>query len=112
MTGLNDNAPRPRIGRPCIARRTTWRCSRLTYALGVLGMPGLTAYAGLGNIGRPQAGETVAVAEASGAVGSVVGQTGRIGNCRFVAIVVGAAKYDYVKGELGFDEWRGRAEVS
>ncbi len=78
--------------------------SPTSYALGVLGMPGLTAYTGLGNIGCPQAGETLVVAAASGAVGSVVGQIGRIRNCRVVGIAGGTVKCDYVKGELGFDE--------
>jgi NADPH-dependent curcumin reductase CurA len=81
-----------------------------SYALGVLGMPGLTAYTGLENIGRPQAGETLVVAAASGAVGSVVGQIGRIRNCRVVGIAGGAAKCDYVKGKLGFDECLDRRE--
>ncbi len=76
----------------------------LSYALGVLGMPGLTAYTGLGNIGQPQPGETLVVAAASGAVGSVVGQIGRIRGCRVIGIAGGAAKCRYVKEELGFDE--------
>ena len=76
----------------------------LSYALGVLGMPGLTAYTGLENIGQPQSGETLVVAAASGAVGSVVGQIGRIKGCRVVGIAGGAAKCRYVRGELGFDE--------
>lgn len=76
----------------------------LSYSLGVLGMPGFTAYAGLENIGRPQAGETLVVAAASGAVGSVVGQLGRIRQCRVVGIVGGEAKRRYVLEELGFDE--------
>jgi NADPH-dependent curcumin reductase CurA len=81
-----------------------------SYSLGVLGMPGLTAYTGLGNIGHPQAGETLVVAAASGAVGSVVGQIGRIRNCRVVGIAGGATKCDYVKSELGFDECLDRRE--
>ena len=81
-----------------------------SYALGVLGMPGLTAYTGLGNIGCPQAGETLVVAAASGAVGSVVGQIGRIRNCHVVGIAGGEAKCDYVKRELGFDECLDRRE--
>src|SRR5690606_17663525 len=56
----------------------------ISYALGVLGMPGLTAYTGLLNIGKPQAGETVVVAAASGAVGSVVGQIAKLKGCRVV----------------------------
>ena len=75
-----------------------------SYALGVLGMPGLTAYGGLLNIGAPQAGETLVVAAASGAVGSVVGQIGKIKGCRVVGIAGGEAKCRYVKEELGFDE--------
>ena len=76
----------------------------LSYALGVLGMPGLTAYTGLLNIGQPQAGETLVVAAASGAVGSIVGQIGRIKDCRVIGIAGGPEKCRYVKEELGFDE--------
>ena len=76
----------------------------LSYALGVLGMPGLTAYTGLLNIGQPQAGETLVVAAASGAVGSVVGQIGRIKGCRVIGIAGSAEKCRYVKEDLGFDE--------
>jgi NADPH-dependent curcumin reductase len=75
----------------------------VTTALGVLGMPGMTAYAGLLEIGRPQPGETVAVAAASGAVGSVVGQVAKIKGCRAVGIAGGPDKCRYVVGELGFD---------
>jgi NADPH-dependent curcumin reductase CurA len=76
----------------------------VSYALGVLGMPGLTAYTGLFNIGQPKSGETLVVAAASGAVGSVVGQIGRIKGCRVVGIAGGEKKCSYVKKELGFDE--------
>ena len=76
----------------------------ISYALGVLGMPGLTAYAGLLNIGKPQPGETVVVAAASGAVGSVVGQIAKIKGCRVVGIAGGDEKCRFVKGELGFDD--------
>ena len=72
-------------------------------ALGVLGMPGMTAYAGLLEIGQPKAGETVAVAAASGAVGSVVGQIAKIKGCRAVGIAGGADKCRYVVDDLGFD---------
>ena len=72
-------------------------------ALGVLGMPGMTAYVGLLDIGRPRAGETVAVSAAAGAVGSVVGQIARIKGCRVVGIAGGAAKCRYVTDELRFD---------
>jgi NADPH-dependent curcumin reductase len=71
--------------------------------LGILGMPGMTAYFGLKEIGQPKPGETVVVSAASGAVGSVVGQLARIWGCRAVGIAGGTRKCDYVKGELGFD---------
>ncbi len=76
----------------------------LSYALSVLGMPGMTAYTGLENIGQPQAGETLVVAAASGAVGSVVGQIGRIKGCRVIGIAGGEEKCRYVQEELGFDQ--------
>ena len=72
-------------------------------ALGVLGMPGFTAYMGLLDIGQPKAGDTVVVAAASGAVGSVVGQIAKIKGCRVVGIAGGAEKCNYVVEELGFD---------
>lgn len=75
----------------------------ISYALGVLGMPGLTAYTGLLNIGKPQTGETVVVAAASGAVGSVVGQIARIKGCRVVGVAGGDDKCRFVHEELGFD---------
>jgi len=74
-----------------------------SYALGVLGMPGLTAYVGLLDIGQPRAGETVVVGAATGAVGSVVGQIARLKGCRVVGVAGGAAKCDYAVGTLGFD---------
>lgn len=75
----------------------------VTTALGVLGMPGFTAYAGLLTIGRPKAGETVVVAAASGAVGSAVGQIARIKGARAVGIAGGPEKCAFVRQELGFD---------
>ncbi|MBZ9995202.1 NADP-dependent oxidoreductase [Mesorhizobium sp. BH1-1-4] len=75
----------------------------VTTALGVLGMPGFTAYAGLLTIGRPKAGETVVVAAASGPVGSAVGQIARIKGARAVGIAGGAEKCAFVRQELGFD---------
>jgi NADPH-dependent curcumin reductase CurA len=72
-------------------------------ALGVLGMPGLTAWVGLSDIGQPKAGETLVVSAASGAVGQVVGQLGKIVGCRVVGIAGGAAKCAFVRDELGFD---------
>ena len=75
----------------------------LSYYLGCLGMPGLTAYFGMKEIGAPKAGETVVVSAASGAVGSVVGQLAKAWGCRAVGIAGGKAKCDYVVKELGFD---------
>jgi NADPH-dependent curcumin reductase CurA len=71
--------------------------------LGALGMPGMTAYFGLLDIGKPQAGETVVVSGAAGAVGTVVGQIAKIKGCRVVGIAGGAAKCEYLVRELGFD---------
>ena len=71
--------------------------------LGVLGMPGVTAWVGLLDICQPKAGETVVVSAASGAVGSVVGQIAKLKGCRAVGIAGGKAKCDYVVKELGFD---------
>jgi NADPH-dependent curcumin reductase len=73
-------------------------------ALGVLGMPGLTAYVGLLDIGQPRPGDTVVVAAASGAVGSVVGQIAKIKGCRVVGVAGGPQKCACVREELGFDE--------
>jgi len=75
-----------------------------SYALGVLGMPGLTAYVGLLDIGQPKPGETVVVPAATGAVGSVVGQIAKLKGCRVVGVAGGARKCAYAREELGFDE--------
>ncbi|SDG80673.1 hypothetical protein SAMN04488136_10323 [Vibrio xiamenensis] len=75
-----------------------------SHALGVLGMPGFTAYMGLLDIGQPQAGETVVVAAATGAVGSMVGQIAKIKGCKVVGIAGGADKCEFAKQTLGFDE--------
>lgn len=77
--------------------------SHLSYALGVLGMPGFTAYMGLLDIGAPQPGETLVVAAATGAVGSVVGQIGKLKGCRVVGVAGGERKCRYAVDELGFD---------
>ena len=74
-----------------------------SYYLGILGMPGITAWFGLFEIGKPRAGETVVVSAASGAVGSVVGQLAKQEGCRVVGIAGGKAKCDYAVDELGFD---------
>src|SRR5687768_5140400 len=75
----------------------------LSYYLGLLGMPGMTAYFGLKEIGQPKPGETVLVSAASGAVGSVVGQLAKLWGCRAIGIAGGPQKCDYVVRELGFD---------
>jgi NADPH-dependent curcumin reductase CurA len=79
------------------------RIQPITAALGTLGMPGITAYAGLLSIGKPKLGETVVVAAASGPVGSLVGQIARIKGARAVGIAGGAEKCAFVKQELNFD---------
>ena len=85
VTKLDDRIPKP------------------SYALGVMGMPGLTAYVGLLDLGQPKAGETLVVAAATGAVGSVVGQIAKIKGLRAVGIAGGKEKCEYAVKELGFD---------
>jgi NADPH-dependent curcumin reductase CurA len=84
-------------------RKIDPKLAPVSTALGVLGMPGMTAYTGLLDIGRPQPGETVVVSAASGAVGSVVGQIARLKGARAVGIAGGPEKCRYVVEELGFD---------
>ena len=79
------------------------RAGSLTQWLNVLGMPGMTGYFGLMDVGMPQPGETVVVSGAAGAVGQTVGQIAKIRGCRVVGIAGGAAKCDWVVKELGFD---------
>jgi NADPH-dependent curcumin reductase CurA len=79
------------------------RLGTLTQWLNVLGMPGMTGYFGLMDIGQPRPGETVVVSGAAGAVGQTVGQMARIKGCRVVGIAGGAAKCEWVVKELGFD---------
>ena len=74
-----------------------------SYALGLLGMPGFTAYMGLLDIGKPQAGETRVVGAATGPVGATVGQIGKLKGCRVVGIAGGAEKCRFLVEELGFD---------
>lgn len=76
----------------------------LSYHLGILGMPGLTAYFGLLHIGNPQPGETVVVSGAAGAVGTVAGQIAKLKGCRVVGIAGTDEKIQYLQEELGFDE--------
>src|SRR6266545_4686784 len=75
----------------------------ISTALGVLGMPGMTAYVGLLDIGQPKPGETVVVGAAAGAVGSAVGQIAKIKGCRAVGVAGSQDKCDYVVRKLGFD---------
>ena len=79
------------------------RIAPLPGYLSVLGMPGMTAYFALLDVGKPQPGQTVVVSGAAGAVGSVVGQIAKIKDCRVVGIAGGAKKCSYVVNELGFD---------
>ncbi len=74
----------------------------ISTALGVLGMPGLTAYFGLLEVGQPKPGETVVVSAASGAVGGLVGQIAKITGCRAVGLAGSDAKVDYIVGELSY----------
>jgi NADPH-dependent curcumin reductase CurA len=79
------------------------RMGTITQWLNVLGMPGMTGYFGLMDVGQPKAGETVVVSGAAGAVGQTVGQLAKIKGCRVVGIAGGKAKCDWVVSELGFD---------
>ena len=79
------------------------RIARPSYALGIMGMPGLTAWYGLLEIGQPRAGETVVLAASTGAVGSVVGQIAKLKGCRVVGIAGAQEKLDYAVNELGYD---------
>jgi NADPH:quinone reductase len=76
----------------------------LSYHLGILGMPGMTAYCGLLHIGEPKEGETVVVSGAAGAVGTVVGQIAKLKGCRVIGIAGSDEKTEYLKNTLGFDE--------
>lgn len=88
--------------------------------LGVLGMPGITAWVGMVDLCTPKAGETVVVTAAAGAVGSVAGQLAKLAGCRVVGVAGGAAKCQHVCAELGFDacidyraeDWRGRLKAA
>ncbi|MGI4795915.1 MAG: NADP-dependent oxidoreductase [Janthinobacterium lividum] len=91
------------IGDAGVVRKLAETGSPPSTALGVLGMPSMTAWVGMHNIGQPKAGETVVVAAASGPVGSMVGQIAKLRGARAVGIAGGADKCAYVTGELGFD---------
>ncbi len=84
-------------------RKLDPRAVPISTAIGVLGMPGMTAFVGLMDIGQPKPGETVVVSAASGAVGAVVGQLAKINGCRTVGVAGSSDKCRYVVEELGFD---------
>ncbi len=83
--------------------RIDLRVGTMTQWLNVLGMPGMTGYFGLLDVGQPKPGETVVVSGAAGAVGQTVGQLAKIKGCRAVGIAGGPAKCEWVVKELGFD---------
>jgi NADPH-dependent curcumin reductase CurA len=83
--------------------RVNAKLAPLSRYLGALGMPGMTAYFGLLDVGQPKAGETVVVSAAAGAVGTVAGQIAKIKGCRVVGVAGGTDKCHYVVDELGFD---------
>lgn len=84
-------------------RRVDSALGPLQTALGILGMPGMTAYFGLLNVCEPKPGDTVVVSAASGAVGQIVGQIAKIMGCRVVGIAGTQEKIDYIVNDLGFD---------
>jgi NADPH-dependent curcumin reductase CurA len=84
-------------------RRLDPKMAPISTAIGVLGMPGMTAFVGLMDIGQPKPGETVAVSAASGAVGAIVGQLAKIKGCRAVGVAGSPDKCRYVVEELGLD---------
>ncbi len=98
-TGWQDYA----VVNGAMARKVDPTLGPLSTALGVLGMPGLTAYLGLIDVGKPEPGDTVVVSAASGAVGAVVGQVAKIAGCRAVGLAGSARKIAYLTEELGFD---------
>ena len=99
MLGVQEYAIAPGAG---LIRADT-SIAALPVFIGTLGMPGMTAYFGLLDIGRPQEGETVVVSGAAGAVGSIVGQIAKLKGCRVVGIAGGPQKCAYIVEELGFD---------
>jgi NADPH-dependent curcumin reductase CurA len=91
------------IGGGARMRKVDPSLAPISTANGVLGMPGMTAYFGLLDCGQPKPGETIVVSAASGAVGQIVGQIGKLMGCRVVGIAGGVKKCAFVKDELGFD---------
>jgi NADPH-dependent curcumin reductase CurA len=103
-TGVQEYAlvPQDQVRRAGLVKIDT-RVGTIGQWLNVLGMPGMTAYFGLMDVGQPRPGDTVVVSGAAGAVGQTVGQLARIKGCRVVGIAGGRAKCDWVVNELGFD---------
>jgi hypothetical protein len=95
----DDNYPEPAF----TLRHVDPKVVPLTAYLGAVGMPGVTAWVGLNDIGQPKPGETVVVSAASGAVGCVVGQLAKAKDCRVVGVAGSSEKCDFVVNELGFD---------
>ena len=91
------------VSRPGALRKVDTELAPISTAIGVLGMPGMTAYFGFLEVGQPEVGDTVVVSAASGAVGQVVGQIARIMGCRVVGTAGSDAKVDFIVNELGFD---------
>lgn len=99
FSGWQDYALSDGVGVTNLGKKPT----HPSWALGILGMPGFTAWAGLTQIGEPKAGETIVVAAATGPVGATVGQIGKQLGCRVVGIAGGPEKCAYAVEELGFD---------
>ncbi|MEO8250637.1 MAG: NADP-dependent oxidoreductase [Burkholderiales bacterium] len=95
-------APEDQIGRAGL-QKIDLSLGSVTQWLNVLGMPGMTGYFGVMDVGKPQAGETLVISGAAGAVGQTVGQLAKIKGCRVVGIAGGKTKCDWVVQELGFD---------
>src|SRR5689334_7748519 len=91
------------IGGAATMRKVDRSLAPISTANGLIGMPGMTAYFGLLEVGQPKPGETIVVSAASGAVGQVVRQISKIMVCRVIGIAGGAKKSTFVTGELGFD---------
>lgn len=91
------------VARASEVEKVDTKLAPASWYLGILGMPGMTAWFGLFEVGAAKPGETVVVSAASGAVGSVVGQLAKLHGCRVVGIAGGAAKCAFVKDELGLD---------
>jgi len=99
MFGMQDYAVSDEAG----VQQVDTRLAPLPLYLSALGMPGMTAYFGLLDVGAPQSGQTVVVSAASGAVGALVGQIARIKGCHVVGLAGGPEKCAYVRDTLGFD---------